>query len=67
MNEYRARMYLERFNRNEVVSDIYDNDDIFQMSLNALIRDFEYPDWAHKTVGMVLAHSELPAPSRPTH
>jgi hypothetical protein len=59
-------MYLERFNRNEVVRDIYDDDDMFRMSIGVLIRDFEYPDWAHKTVGMVLAHTELPEPNRPT-
>lgn len=49
-------MYLERFGKHEVVSDIYDNDDMFRMAVNAIIAGFEYPDWAHKTVGMILVN-----------
>lgn len=38
----------------ERIADLYDEDDFVADALNALIPDFEYLDWSHKTVGDAL-------------
>lgn len=46
---------LARYANNERVSDLYDEEETFANALHDLIGpDFEYPDWAHKTVGEIL-------------
>lgn len=54
MTEYRALAYLSRLMPSERIADLYDEDDFVADALNALIPDFEYLDWSHKTVGDAL-------------
>lgn len=50
-----ARACLNRYAANEKVSDLYDGDEQFAKALHDLVGpDFEYPDFAHKTVGEIL-------------
>jgi hypothetical protein len=54
MSKYRAITYLRRLGANEVIGELYDDDEMLRMALDALIPEFEFPDWSHKTIGQVL-------------
>lgn len=54
MNRHRARAYLMRLGAHKKVADLYDDDEMLRMALSALIPDFEYPDWSHRTIGQVV-------------
>ena len=47
--------YLASLPRSTRVDSLYDDDSRFADALNRLIPDFEYPDYAHRTVGAVCA------------
>lgn len=54
LSKYRAEAYLRRLGAFEKVCDLYDDDEMLQGALLALIPTFEYPDWSHRTIGEVL-------------
>lgn len=54
---------LNRYPDTTLVSDLYDNDELFRQALNDLIGpDFEYPDFAHLTVAQARKKAAQRAP-----
>ena len=55
MNILISKHYIKRKYPPETkIAEIYDADPVLQSAVNTLIKDFEYPDWQHRTVQEVL-------------
>lgn len=55
MSIYTHRDYLSTLRTSATVAEVYHEDPLASDALNALIPEFEYPDWSHRTIGQVLA------------
>lgn len=61
---YSLRYLKENMDASDKISEHYDNDPIFADAINAIIPNFEYPDWSHRTIGQAI-HSVRPKMDQP--
>lgn len=55
MENLKAKQFLAQYgNRNTRLQNLYDEDEELQSALLELLPDFEYPDYAHRTIGEIV-------------
>ena len=54
VNIHQAKSVIANYMQYMTVAEVYDDDAEFRTAINTLFPNFEYPDFSHKTMAVVL-------------